>query len=86
VNTANGKIRFRGINKIRITLGDQKLMLKNVIYISYLRLNIPSAERLKKDNYINYNNLFPHRFYNGTSEKTLIETDDFSNIPIIVLD
>jgi hypothetical protein len=85
VNTANGKTRSRDIGKIRITLRDQELVLRSVIHIAHLHLNILSTEPLKKDSYINYNNLFSHRLYNGTSGKILIEADGSSGILIIIL-
>jgi hypothetical protein len=85
VNTVNGKTRFRDIGKIRITLGDQELVLRSVIYMIYLHLNILSTERLKKNSCISYNNLFLYRFYNGIFGKILIEADGFSDIPIIIL-
>jgi hypothetical protein len=85
VNTANGKTRSRDIRKIRITLRNQELVLKNLIYKIHLRLNILSTERFKKDSYMDYNNLFLYCFYDGTFGKILIEADEFLGILIIIL-
>jgi hypothetical protein len=83
VRTATGHANSEGIGSVRIALGIHEIMLEKVIHIPNLRFNIVSTERLKEDNYIDYNNLVPHCLYDGVTGKTFIEADNLSGIPVI---
>src|SRR5207248_3865607 len=69
VTTAGPSIRSEGMGTIGLPVRDNDIALQNVIHVPDLRLNILSAERLKKDNCIRYSNWIPHhRSEEHTSE------------------
>ena len=59
---------------IRLPVGDNDIALQNVIHVLDLRLNILSAERLKKDNCIGYSNWIPHHLFDGATDRTIVES------------
>jgi hypothetical protein len=77
---------LEGVGTIRLPVGDYELALQNVIHVPDLRLNILSAERLKKDNCIGYSNRIPHHLFDGTTGKTIVEADGSTGLPIISVD
>ena len=83
VTTAGPSIRSEGAGTIRLPVGDHHIALQNVIHVPDLRLNILSAERLKKDNCIGYSNWIPHHLFDGTTGRTIVEADASSGLPII---
>src|SRR5438045_9618457 len=66
VSTAVPSIQSEGVWTVRLPVGDHELPLQNVIHVPDLQLNILSAERLKKDNFIGYSNWIPHHLFDGT--------------------
>jgi len=83
VSTAGPSIQSEGVGTVRLPVGDHEIALQNVIHVPELRLNILSAERLKKDNFIGYSNWIPHHLFDGTTGKTIVEADGSSGLPII---
>ena len=83
VTTAGPSIRSEGTGTIRLPVGDNDIALQNVIHVPDLRLNILSAERLKKDNCIGYSNWMPHHLFDGATGKTIVEADASSGLPVI---
>jgi hypothetical protein len=83
VSTAGPSIQSEGVGTVRLPVGDYEIALQNVIHVPELRLNILSAERLKKDNFIGYSNWIPHHLFDGTTGKTIVEADGSSGLPII---
>jgi len=83
VTTAGPSIRSEGVGTIRLPVGDNDIALQNVIHVPDLRLNILSAERLKKDNCIGYSNWIPHHLFDGATGKTIVEADASSGLPVI---
>ena len=49
-------IASEGIGTVVLIFDDYELTFINVIYVSRLKINVFSTERLKKDNYIDYLN------------------------------
>lgn len=83
VTTAGPSIRSEGIGTIRLPVGDNDIVLQNVIYVPDLRLNILSTERLKKDNCIGYSNWIPYHLFDGATGRTIVEADASSGLPVI---
>ena len=83
VTMAGPSIRSEGTGTIRLPVGDNDIALQNVIHVPDLRLNILSAERLKKDNCIGYSNWMPHHLFDGATGKTIVEADASSGLPVI---
>ncbi len=85
IRTVSDHVNSEGIGRVRITLEIHEVVLEKVIYVSNLRLNIVSTERLKEDSYIGYSNLMPHCLYDGATGETLVEADDSSGILVITV-
>lgn len=83
ISTAGPSIQSEGVGTVRLPVGDHEIALQNVIHVPELRLNILSAERLKKDNFIGYSNWIPHHLFDGTTGRTIVEADASSGLPII---
>ncbi|SRR6266498_5699391 len=85
IRTANGYINFEEIGRVRIILGIYEVVLEKVIYISNLRFNIVSTERLKEDSYIRYSNFIPHCLYDGVTGKIFVKVNDLLGILVIIV-
>ena len=83
VSTAGPSIQSEGVGTVQLPVGDYELALQDVIHVPDLRLNILSAERLKKDNYIGYSNWIPHHLFDGATGKTIVEADGSSGLPVV---
>ena len=83
VSTAGPSIQSEGVGTVRLPVGDHEIALQNVIHVPELRLNILSAERLKKDNFIGYSNWILHHLFDRTTGKTIVEADESSGLPVI---
>ena len=74
---------FEGIGTVVLIFDDYEFAFINVIYVSRLKVNVLSIERLKKDNYIGYLNWFSYRLFEGETGKIIVEVDISSGLPVI---
>jgi hypothetical protein len=80
---ANRSTKSAGIGNIKMVFKDYILMLYDVVYILILKVNIISPEQLKTRNYVGYIYWFPNRLFNGNTQKTIVEADLLSGLPVI---
>src|SRR6266498_4525229 len=85
IRTVSDYFNFEGIERVRIALGRYEVVFEKIIYISNLRFNIVSTERLKEDSYIKYFNFIPHCLYDGATGETLVKIDGSLRILIIIV-
>ena len=85
IRTASGHVNSEGIGRVRIALGTYEVVLEKVIYISNLRFNIVSTERLKEDSYIKYSNFILYCLYDGATGEILVEIDGLLGILVIIV-
>jgi hypothetical protein len=81
--TTNRLTKSAGIGDIKMVFGDYILMLYDVVYILILKVNIISPEQLKTRNHVGYTHWFFNRLFNGNTQKTIVEADLSSGLPVI---
>jgi hypothetical protein len=83
ITTANRSTKSAGIGDIKMVFGDYILMLYDVVYVPTLKVNIISPEQLKTRNHVGYTHWFPNRLFDGNTQKTIVEADSSSGLPVI---
>jgi hypothetical protein len=83
ITTANRSTKSAGIKDIKMVFKDYILILYDVVYVPTLKINIISPEQLKTRNHVGYTYWFPNRLFNRNTQKTIVEADLSSGLPII---
>jgi hypothetical protein len=83
ITTANRSTKSAGIGDIKMVFRDYILMLYDVVYVSTLKVNIISPEQLKTRNHVGYTYWFLNRLFDGNTQKTIVEADSSSGLPVI---